>query len=442
MKRVTGMAITTVALGVLITASSFAGTAADYDADVPLAYYELSLTFSKRTAGFTPPVQSRAYGYMGLALYEALVYGMTGHRSIAVHLNGIGELPRARGRGYHWPLVASAALAEVMRGLWGGATNKAAENIAHLDALEASFEALYAAVPEPIRSRSKEFGRSVGTAVFETSKDDGGHQGYLRSFPPYMPPVGAGFWVETTTGSGALQPYWGTAVTTFALTDGAECNPGAPPEYSEEPGSMFYQSAFDVYETVSNVTPEQLETARYWADGPGSISGPGHSLAITNQILIEQGANLAVAGETYARVGIANADAVTAVWWTKYTYNLLRPITYIRKVIDPDWNTVLPSPPFPEYVSAHSSQSAAAMASLEYVFGYEVGFVDHAHDADGFAPRSFERIYDAAEEAGASRVYAGIHFPFGNTAGQRQGQCVAAIVNNMPWRRFERGGPR
>jgi hypothetical protein len=408
---------------------------AAYGAEVPNAYYELSLTFSKRTAGFTPPVQARAYGYMGLALYEALVGGMPHRRSIASQLNGIGDLPRAEGRAYHWPLVASAALAEVMRGLWGDVTSKASDNIADLDALEASFEARYAAVPEPIRKRSIEFGRAVGAGVFETSKDDGGHEGYLHNFPPYSPPVGPGLWVETTPGSGAMQPYWGTTVTTFALVNGAECNPGAPPAYSEEPGSTFYKRAFDVYAAVENLTTDQLEIARYWADGPGTISGPGHSLAITSQILMQQGANLAVAAEVYARVGIANADAVTAVWWTKYRYNLVRPVTYIESVIDSDWSTVLPTPPFPEYVSAHASQSAAAMASLEYVFGQNVAFVDHAHDQDGFAPRSFERIYDAAAEAGQSRIYAGIHFPFGNLSGQQQGQCVAAVVDNLRWRK-------
>jgi len=404
--------------------------------EVPLAYYELSLTFTKRTAGFTPPVQSRAYGYMGLALYEALISGMRGHRSIAHQLNGIGELPQATALPYHWPLVASAALAEVMRGLWGGTTNMAAANTADLDALEAYFQAQYAQVPKGLRKMSGDFGRQVGAAVFETSKDDGGHEGYGRNFPPYMPPVGAGLWVPTAPGAAALQPYWGATVTTFALSSGAECDPGGPPAYSEQPGSAFYAEAYEVYETVNNLTPEQLTIARFWADGPGSISGPGHSLSITNQILVQQGANLEVAAETYARVGIANADAVTAVWWTKYHYNLLRPITYINNVIDPAWTTSLPgTPPFPEYVSAHSSQSAAAAVSLEYLFGENLPFVDHAHDADGFSPRPFDRIYAAAEEAGISRIYGGIHFRSGNLHGQWQGRCVATVVNDLNWRK-------
>jgi hypothetical protein len=408
---------------------------AGYGAEVPLAYYDLSLAFTKRTAGFTPPVQSRAYAYMGLALYEALVSGMPSHRSITHQLNGIGDLPQATAAPYHWPLVASSALAEVMRGLWGGTTNMAAANIADLDALEARFETGYGAIPQGLRKRSRDFGRTLGAAVFETSKDDGGHEGYKTNFPPYTPPVGPGLWVPTSPGSSALQPYWGTTVTTFALGSGADCDPGGPPPYSEESDSEIYAEAHEVYDTVNNLTPEQLTIARFWADGPGSISGPGHSLSITNQILLQQNANLEVAAETYARVGIANADAVTAVWWTKYRYNLLRPITYINRVIDHAWTTTLPTPPFPEYVSAHSSQSAAAASSLEYLFGENVAFVDHAHDGDGFAPRTFDRIYAAAAEAGISRIYGGIHFPSGNLDGQWQGRCVAAVVNDLTWRK-------
>jgi hypothetical protein len=83
----------------------------DFGVDVPDAYFDLSRKFTIRTGGFTPPVQARAYGYMGLALYEALVSGMPDHRSIANQLNGIGALPQPKGIPYIWPLVANAAMA-------------------------------------------------------------------------------------------------------------------------------------------------------------------------------------------------------------------------------------------------------------------------------------------------------------------------------------------
>src|SRR6185503_7942558 len=126
------------------------------------------------------------------------------------------------------------------------------------------------------------------------------------------------------------------------------------------------------YQISKTLTPEQITIAQYWADGPGTISGPGHSLAIVNEIVMQQNANLSEAAEAYARAGIADADAVTAIWWAKYHYNLLRPVTYIDRVIDPNWLPLLPTPPFPEYVSAHSGQSAAVMATLENLFGEHV----------------------------------------------------------------------
>jgi hypothetical protein len=395
----------------------------------------MSLDFSKRTAGFSPPVQARAFGYMGLALYESLISGMPNNRSVASQLNGIGALPQAKGIPYQWPLVANAALAEVMRGLWGDKTNRAADNIADLDALEARFAAQYSAdVPPGLAKLSTEFGRSVGAAVFATSRDDGADEGYLTNFPAsYVPPAGPGLWVPLPNQS-ATQPFWGTTVATLALSRADECDPGPPPTYSEQPGSAFYNEANLDYQLSKALTPEQVTIARFWADGPGTISGPGHALAIVGEILTQEHANLATAAETYARTGVADADALTAIWWVKYRYNLIRPITYIDRVIDPTWTTLLPTPAFPEYVSAHSGQTAAVMATLEDLFGSNVPFVDHAHDVDGFAPRSFDHIFAAAEEAGISRLYAGIHFQSGNVNGRSLGQCVAARVNALNWR--------
>jgi len=409
----------------------------DFGVDVPDAYYDLSRTFTIRTGGFTPPVQARAYGYMGLALYEALVSGMPGNRSIAGQLAGIGALPEPKEIPYIWPLVANAAMSEVMRGLWGDKTDHAAQNIADLDALEAKFVSLYGAeAPPGLAQQSIDFGHAVGAAVFAASVGDGENQSYLTNFSStYVPPVGPAFWVPTAAGQKALQPYWAATIRPLVLATADACDPGPPPAYSEDPSSPFYGEAKLDYDVSKTLTPEQLTIAKYWADGAGTFSGPGHSMAIVAEVLTQHGGTLADAAEAYARAGIADADAFTAIWSAKFQYNLIRPVTYIRRVIDPAWNTVLPTPPFPEYVSAHSGQSAAALATLEAMFGTNVPFVDHAHDADGFLPRSFDHIFAAAEEAGLSRVYAGIHFMSGNLKGRTVGECVADKVDALNWHR-------
>ena len=406
--------------------------ASAYSMDVPLAYYNLSFTLSKRTGGITPPVQGRIFAYMGLALYESVVGGMPHNRSIASSLHGIGPLPRNHGTKY-WPLVASAAMAEVMRGLWGDATNVAAQNIADIDSLEEQIANSFDPQGSLAR-RSIDYGHTVGAAVYQTSRDDGEDRSYLTNFPAdYVPPVCDGCWVPTAPGQLALQPYWKDNMTTFVLTPG-DCGMDGPPAFSTDPASDAYKEAYEIYNLKNNVTPEQATIAGFWADGPSTINGPGHSLSTTSQILSLVGANLAQAAETYARVGLAVADGVYAVWWSKYTYNWIRPITYINRYIDANWTTLLGTPPFPEYTSAHSGQTGAALNTLIVLWG-DIGYVDHTHDGDGYAPRTFASLTDSMVETALSRMYAGIHFRSAVFEGIDQGRCVATEVNALPWRK-------
>jgi len=406
--------------------------ASAYDMDVPLAYYNLAFTLSKRTGGITPPVQGRIFAYMGLALYESVVGGMPHNRSIARSLHGIGPLPGNDGTKY-WPLVASAALAEVMRGLWGDATDVAAQNVADIDSLEQQI-ADGVDLQGSLARRSIDYGRSVGAAVYQTSLDDGEDRSYRTNFPTdYVPPVCDGCWVPTAPGQIAMQPYWKDRMTGFVLTAG-DCSEDGPPAFSTAPSSAAYQEAYEVYVIRNNLTPEQATIARFWADGPGTINGPGHSLSTTGQILQLVGANLADAAETYARVGLSVADGLYAVWSSKYTYNWIRPVTYISRYIDPGWTTFLPTPPFPEYTSAHSGQTSAAINTLIALWG-DIGYTDHTHDADGFAPRTFARLTDSMHETAVSRLYAGIHYHSAVYEGLDQGRCVANAVKALPWRK-------
>ncbi len=303
------------------------------------------------------PFASRAFGYAGLTLYEALVPGITEYRSLGGVLGDLEPLPAARkNKAYDWPTVANAALAAIFRDLF--ATTDA-DNLAAVDVLEASFNDRFGVgLPQDVFKRSLRRGSAVAAALFDYSKSDGGHEAYLNSFPPYAPPVGPGLWTPTPPGFlPALQPYWGRN-RGFALADGSECSPGAHPLYSEDPSSAFYAEGFEVCQTVNNRTPEQEATALYWADDPATSPTPaGHSISIATQVLRGERASLATAAVVYAMVGMAVADAFVACWFQKYRYNLVRPVTYIQRLIDPDWLPILVTPPFPEYTSGHSVQS-------------------------------------------------------------------------------------
>ena len=393
-----------------------------YRAEVPTAWFELALELVRSTPGFSAPVASRAFGYAGVALYEAVVAGMPGGRSLVGRLNGLNGIARPTGRAVHWPTVANSALAQILRRLFPTAPDAGIEAI---DALERRFAtSACEALPPGVRRRSMARGASVARQIFAWSTTDGGHEGFLNNFPPYTPPTGPGLWEPTPPGFlPALQPYWGSN-RPFVLRSGAACSPGPPPAYSEEPGSAFFAQADECYRAVTHATGEQKAMVRFWADDPGvTATPPGHSVSIATQVMRALDLPLDQAAEAYAKVGIAVADAFISCWRTKFRENLLRPVTYVRSVIDPDWTPLLITPPFPEYTSGHSVQSAAAAAVLTDLLG-PVSFTDRTHESRGLPARSFASFNDAAREAAVSRMYGGIHFRAAIDRGLEQGVCV------------------
>jgi PAP2 superfamily len=409
--------------------------ASAYSGEVPAAWFDLALDLVRTTPGFSPPVASRALGYAGVALYQAIVPGIPERGSFAGRLNRLTEAPRPGHLAYHWPTVASSALASSLRALF---PTTPAVNGAAIEALERRFATeARAALPPVVYRRSVERGAAVARHVFEWSKLDGGHEAFLRNFPPFTPPSGPGLWEPTPPGFlPALQPHWGTN-RPFVLRSGETCSAVPPPAYSENPGSPFYREADECYASVNRLTPGQEAIARFWSDDPGeTATPPGHSISILTQVLRALDLPLASAAEAYAKVGIAVADAFICCWSTKYRFDLLRPVTYVRRLIDPNWTPLLTTPPFPEYTSGHSAQSGAAAQVLTDLFG-PLGFTDRTHERRGLAPRSFGSFFEAAHEAAISRLYGGIHFRAACERGMEQGICVGRRVGALGGR-----GPR
>jgi hypothetical protein len=406
----------------------------EFDAQVPTAWFDLALDLVRTTPGYSPPVASRAFGYAGVALYEALVPGMAGYRSLGGLTAGLRTPPAAgRNTAYHWPTVANTTLAVVLRYLFPTAP---AEQQAAVNALESSLaDRFRPGLPPGVAARSIGRGHEVAAAIFDASTTDGGREGEQRNFPPYDPPVGPGRWEPTPPDFlPALQPHWG-GNRCLAIPGGAACPPGDHPAFSEDTRSAFHAEAVEAYEAVNNLTAEQEAIARFWSDDPGTTpTPPGHSLSIATQVLRHERSSLAAAAETYAKVGIAVCDAFIACWHQKYVYNLLRPVTYIHRHIDPDWTPLLVTPPFPEYTSGHSVQSGAAFQVLTDLFGDDHAFVDHTHDDHGLPPRTFGSFHEAADEAAISRLYGGIHFDAAIVNGITQGRCIGEHVSALPLR--------
>lgn len=400
-----------------------------YDASVPNHYFDFSLKLVKETPGFSPPVAARAFGYMGLALYESVVPGIPSHRTmdgILYELTNV-TLPD-QGAEYHWPTVANNALALVIDSLFRatGPVNKDS-----LHEIRNYYNSLFAGqLSAQVYNDSKTFGEAIGSDIFDYSRADGGYNAHASNFPTdYVPPVGPDLWVPFGNQT-CLQPYWGNN-RPFIEEDTIETISPTPPAFSTEPGSDFYNYANEVYETGLDLTQEEMNIALFWGDGNGTITPPGHSISILNDIMVDENFDLTVAAIAYAKLGIAVSDAFLACWKTKYIYNLCRPVTYIRQFIDSTWLPLIGTPPFPEYPSGHSSQSGAMAEVMEDMFGSSYAFTDYTHGTNFGGPRSFDSFDEAAQEAAVSRLYGGIHFRFGNEAGLTLGTIVGQNVNEL-----------
>lgn len=410
------------------------GSANSYTADVAITWYNLELKLIKESAGHTPPIAARNLGYTGIALYESLVGGILKSHSLVGQLNGLSSLPaRVAGEKYAPPICANAAMANVIRSLYA---NASAANLARIDSLENANDLNnQAGFNAAIIQRSRDFGHSIGDAIFTWSTTDGGHQAYLNNFPAsYIPPTGAGYWVPTFPSySIAMLPYWGSNRTFVPANGPGPVDPPAPPAYSTNPTSPFYLAAMEVYNTSNNLTQAQMDIANYWADGGGSITPPGHNLAIVAQTIQENNFKLGQAAILFAKAGIAENDAGIVCWRAKYNVSLQRPITFIRANFNANWNSYIGTPPFPTYTSGHSSFSGACSRILEARFGKNYAFTDNTKVPYGFASRSFNSFHAAAEEAAVSRLYGGIHYTFDNVNGYNCGILIANNVLALNW---------
>ncbi len=441
-----------------------------------LSLYVRSWYGAIRVERLSPPVASRIAAYSATALYGGMAAARSDLPSVDGVLNGVPVLPRAdRSAAVDETITAVEAERVTLDSLLAEALPTTRSALARLaDSLVA--DRMAAGVTDAVRDRSAELGRRIGLLIVEWSHTDGfdGTRGRV-----YRAPVGAGLWINDAPGntyatqslsgasefvaldnpanllrpgdasdralvlsrpkraglralpasniSGATEPYWGE-VRPFVLKRWDSCPVPLPPTYSTAPGSDLMENARAVRVARDSLTAEQRTIALYWADNAGESGTPvGHWLSIAGQLVAERRMESGEAARMLLATAVSQADAFVAAWGYKYQFNLIRPRTYIRRVIDPSWEPLIPTPPFPEHPAGHSTQSAAAAATIAAFVG-DTAFEDRTSISLGHAARRFPSIRSAADEAGMSRVYGGLHFPSGDLAGRALGACVAAAV--------------
>ena len=404
------------------------------DRGVMLQWYRLVLELVRHTATYSPPVASRAFAYLGVTSYEVVVSGNPGLTSLAGQLNGLQPLPKRKaGVVYDNAVVMEAALATSVRAFFAntGPTGQRA-----MDAMDAGLsEQIADHLSGAVVARSEAFGRAIAQHIWLWSESDGGavvdNMGFPRNHALNPAP---GHWVPTSSivqQQTPLLPDWGNN-RTFAMPAGTSCALPPPPEYSEDTGSEFYAQALEVDQISKTLTDEQKVIARFWSDDPMlSSTPPGHWVALLLTLIDREDLNEAQAADALARLGVAVADGFIGCWNAKFQYDLVRPVTYIRKFIDPAFETLLTTPPFPEYPSGHSTQSGAAATVLTAIFGDDFAFDDPTHEEDGLMARHYGSFWQAADEAAMSRIYGGIHFRAAVERGLEQGRCVGAYTVSL-----------
>jgi hypothetical protein len=384
---------------------------------------------------FAPPIASRIFAYSSIAGYEAMVPGSPQYQSLAGQLNGLEAAPApAAGVEYCYPLAGTNAMLIVGKTLIFSESD--------MEDLKTDFFAEFKALnmPPDVYDRSMAYGEAVAKHILAWSKKDNYAQ--IRSAPKFtIDTKDPARWQPTPPMyADALEPHWRT-MRPWVLDSASQFKPAPPTPFSTKKGSPFYKLAYEVYQIGNKLPPKDSLTAWYWDDNPFAvevsghltigrkkISPGGHWMNIASTVCRMQKSDIMHSSETYVRVACAVADGFIACWDEKYRSNLVRPETYINKYIDPEWQPLIQTPPFPEHTSGHSTISAAAATVLTNLYGDNFAFTDSTEVEFGLPARSFKSFNEAADEVGMSRLYGGIHYRTGNIEGLKCGRKVGQFV--------------
>ncbi|MEP6514369.1 MAG: vanadium-dependent haloperoxidase [Parafilimonas sp.] len=383
---------------------------------------------------FTPPVCSRIYAYTNIAAYEALRPGYKNYPSYAGTLNELQQLPLPKqGIAYCYPVSSVIAFTTVAQNLvFNSDAIKEMEKVffRQLDSINMSKEWLDSSIS---------YGRAVGNHIIEWAAKDG----YLQrnSLPAYIVTKEPGRWQPTPPNyTDAIETNW-KMLRPLVIDSCSQFEPVPPAKYDTAKNSLFYKQAYQVYEAVKKPNEGDSVTAWYWDDNPNTSitnghityfqqknSPPGHWIHIACSVAQKEKYDEMKTASLISKTAIALYDAFISCWDAKYTYNYIRPETFINKYIDKDWEPLIQTPPFPEYPSAHSVASSSAATVLTKIVGDNYMFVDSAEVPFGREARTFSSFYEAADQACISRLYGGIHFLPAIKNGKEEGRKLGSFI--------------
>jgi hypothetical protein len=251
-----------------------------------------------------------------------------------------------------------------------------------------------------------------------------------------------------------MTPHW-RSVTPFALTSPDQFLTPGPTRLTL---GLLDQEVNEAVLQSAALTDLQKVRVEYWADGPTSETPPGHWCVFAQAISRARGHSLDQDAKLFFALANAELDASIASWNAKRRWDYVRPITAVRtrkagqlilawggpyrgtrlirgENYQPYQPATFPTPPFPEYVSGHSTFSSAGARVLQRFTGSDLfgarltvrsGTSRVEPGATPLLPQilTWPTFSIALDEAGRSRRQGGIHFLDGDFNGRTLGTSV------------------
>lgn len=382
--------------------------------------------------GQSPPADARGYAMASVAMHDALNAIDRRYAPYAY----TGTAPRR--------VSGDAAIAAAVRGVLV-ALGSSFSTPAPVAFANQKYEEALAAIPDgPEKEEGVTLGQAVAAAVLAARTGDGSagppaspytSTGTPGAFRPLLPPPSA---VELS-GLAAIQ-HWGVQ-RPFVLQSPSQFRADAPygaatladavrtPEYLAD-----YAETKALGGMVSERTDEQTEIGLFWVES----SAQGWN-RVARTILAQRQQTAWRTARVLAQVHLAIADAYIANFDSKYFWKFWRPVTAIRlgnldaaTPGDPTWNVATipllgPTPPVPEWPSAHAMAGAAAAEAIKAGIPGTTAFTMTSTAGTGM-PRSYPSVDAAAVDNNLSRIYVGFHWRAATVEGERLGRLLGRYI--------------
>jgi hypothetical protein len=375
------------------------------DANNPFSYPEFPFA--------NPPYAARAYAYVSVAQYDALVaamyYKAQYNRPSAYQVDATMPLlvPKNTLPGYPCEDAVVAGAAYVMlRALFPADTTFINEKVAEASTYK---QWAGAAVPSDITA-GLNLGKAVATKVLARAKTDGmknalGTPATRDSLQKRIEALGETPWIslDAPIRPGML-PFFGAVKPWLFPSDSlAAIRPPQPPSTNS---AEFKAQVAEVKKEADPSDREKFRITHFWADGTGTYTPPGHWNALAFDQVYAGRQSEVRAARNFALLNMAMMDAAIGCWEAKYHYYVPRP-----SQADPEIKTLTGVPNFPAYTSGHSTFSATAATVLGHIF-----------------PDQASKFDDMAKEASLSRLYGGIHYRMDCDEGLNHGRRIGAFA--------------